>query len=241
MLSSTKGIILHFIKFGETSVIATVYTEKFGRQSYIVNSALGKNAHNKASLLQPLFLLDMVVYHKQTREVQRLKEFKSYSPFQSIPFDIKKSTQAIFIAEFLFKLMREEESRPELFRFIENSILYLDLMEEGISNFHLYFLARLTEFLGIYPNISGRENASWLDLKMGTSSPFEPTHTMFMDKEQTTVFNKLINMNLSDLPQLAVNKQLRKNLLLKIVEYYHQHFDSMGEIKSLTVLKEVFE
>jgi DNA repair protein RecO (recombination protein O) len=241
MLSHTKGIILHFIKYGETSIIATVYTEKFGRQSYIVNSALGKNARNKASLLQPLFLIDMVVYHKQTREVQRLKEFKPYSTFQSLPFDIKKSTQAIFIAEFLFKLLREEESYPELFHFIENSVLYLDLMEDGVSNFHLYFLARLTEFLGIYPNISGSENTSWLDLKKGTSSNVEPIHTMSMDKEQTSFFNQLVSMKINDLGQLAVTGQMRKNLLAKIVDYYHQHFDSMGGIKSLSVLKEVFK
>ena len=129
MLSQTKGILLHNVKYGENSIIATIYTEKFGRQAYIVNSAKGKKAKNKASMLQPLYLLDMVVYQKQSREVQRIKEFKTYETFHSIPFNIKKSTQVIFIAEILYKLLREEESSPELFHFCENAIKYLDLFE----------------------------------------------------------------------------------------------------------------
>jgi DNA repair protein RecO (recombination protein O) len=241
MLSTTKGIILHFIKFGETSVIATIYTERFGRQSYMVNSAFGKNAKNKASLLQPMFLLEMVVYHKQTREVQRLKEFKTYTAFQTIPFNVNKSAQTIFIAEVLFKLLREEESNPELYHFIETSILYLDQMKEGVNNFHLFFLAKLTSFLGIYPNIDSEENSSWLDMKKGTSTTTEPAHSMFMDKEQTDVFNQLVNLNIDDLPRFCLNRPLRKSLLAKMVDYYREHFESMGEIKSLPVLNEVFK
>lgn len=241
MLSGTKGIILHTVKFGENSVIATVYTEKFGRQSYIVNATHGKTSRSKASLLQPLYILDMVVYQKQTREVQRVKEFRPAATFHSLPFDISKSAQAIFIAEVLYKLIREEESSPELFRFIENAVCYLDLMEDGAGNFHLYFLARLTHFLGIYPNIDSDDHSARLDLKNGTSSTGEPLHTKFMDQNQTKIFNQLLDMKINDLPQFTISRQARKELLPKIVDFYRQHFDSMGEIRSMAVLKEVFE
>jgi DNA repair protein RecO (recombination protein O) len=241
MLSSTKGIILHFVKYGETSLITTAYTEKFGRQAYLVNSAFGKNAKNKASLLQPMYLIEMEVYQKQSREVQRIKEFKPYAPFQSIPFDVGKSAQTIFIAEVLFKLLREEESNPGLFNFIENSMMTLDKMEDGANNFHLFFLVHLTKFLGIYPHISGLGNPEWLDMKKGVSTSAEPAHPLFMDMEQTSVFNQLGNMDFGGLPQFFISRKLRQSLLAKITEYYRQHYETIGEVKSLTVLNEVFK
>ena len=48
MLATTEGIVLHTIKYGESSVIATIYTRDFGRQSYLVNAAHGKHSKNKA-------------------------------------------------------------------------------------------------------------------------------------------------------------------------------------------------
>ncbi|MBN1820046.1 MAG: DNA repair protein RecO [Prolixibacteraceae bacterium] len=240
MLSQTKGIFLHGVKYGESSLIATIYTEKFGRQSYIINSVKGKKAGNKSSALQPLFLLDMIVYQKENREVQRMKEFKTYETFRSIPFDIKKSTQAIFIAEVLYKLLQEEESNPVLFSFFENAIKYLDLTGESIGNFHLFFLARLTEFVGIRPQFNSSVNNSFFDLKKGETSLSEPAHPFFMDKNETSLFFNLVEMKTEKLQEFKINREYRNRLLIKIIDYYRQHFDTLREIKSLAVLNEIF-
>ena len=240
MLSQTKGIFLHHVKYGESSVIATIYTEKYGRQAYIINSVKGKNTGHKASLLQPLYILDMIVYHKDSREVQRIKEFKAMEILMTIPYDIRKSTQAIFIAELLYKLLHEQESNPDFFQFFENAIRFLDLSEENISNFHLFFLSRLTGFLGVSPHIADAPPDSFLDLRKGTCSRTEPSHPLYMDKTETQLFSQLVQLKINRFPELKINRETRKKLLLKIIEYYHQHFDSLGEIKSLPVLNEVF-
>jgi len=241
MLSVTKGIVLHHVKYGESSVIATIYTEKFGRQSYIVNSVRSRKARNKALLLQPLCLLELVAYQKQSRDVQRLKELRLLKAFRSIPFDIKKSSQAIFIAEILYKVLKEEESNPQMFRFLEQAIAFLDLITEGTNNFHLYFLSRLTEFLGISPNSGRLESGAWLDMEQGIAQPFKPDHPKFMDKEETEVFLRLSKLELNKFQEITVTKNLRKKLLVKILEYYQLHFDWVGRIKSLEVLNETFE
>src|SRR5665811_125739 len=115
MLVTTEGIVLHSIKYGESSVIATIYTRDYGRQSYLINAAHGKKSKNKASLLQPLFLVDMVAYQKQTRELHRVKELKSNQVYQNLAVDISKSTTTIFLSEILYKTIHEQESYPELF------------------------------------------------------------------------------------------------------------------------------
>ncbi|MBS1655487.1 MAG: recombination protein O N-terminal domain-containing protein, partial [Bacteroidetes bacterium] len=63
-LHKTKGIVLRTVKYGETSVIVTIYTELFGIQSYLVNGVRvsSKKGSGKANLFQPSAILDMVVY-----------------------------------------------------------------------------------------------------------------------------------------------------------------------------------
>ena len=113
MLAATEGIVLHYIKYGESSVIATIYTKDFGRQTYIINAARSKKSQNKAGILQPLFLVDLVTYQKQTREMQRIKEIKNTPVYQNIPFQVAKSSQAIFLAEMLYKTLMAQESSPK--------------------------------------------------------------------------------------------------------------------------------
>ena len=241
MLAATEGIVLHFIKYGESSVIATIFTSDFGRQSYIVNASRSRKSKNKAGLLQPLFLLDLEVYQKQTREIQRIKEFKSLQTYQNIPFDIAKSTQAIFLAEMLYKTIHEQEKYPELFNFIKNALLYFDLMEEGWQNFHLYFLLRLTEYFGFLPDTQKAGFESWFDLKKGSVVPFEPAHPFYANNDVTRHLINLSMLKINELGSFKVSRSMRDSILQTLVDYYQLHFENLGEIKSLNVLREVFQ
>ncbi|MCD6354717.1 MAG: DNA repair protein RecO [Prolixibacteraceae bacterium] len=241
MLASTEGIVLHFIKYGESSVISTIFTKEFGRQSYLINAARSKRSKNKAALLQPLFFVDLVAYQRQTHDLHRIKEMKAGETFQNIPFDIVKSSQAIFLSEILYKTISEQESYPEMFEFIKNALLYFDLMEKGAVNFHLYFLYRLTEYLGFLPNTSSAGFEGWWDLRNGTVVPFEPSHPLFANKETTRILRELSTLKIHEISKLAITRNQRETLLSKMVEYYQLHFDSLGEIKSLEVMRDVFE
>jgi DNA repair protein RecO (recombination protein O) len=241
MLASSEGIVLHSIKYGDNSLIVTVLTREFGRQSFIVNASRSRKSPNKANLLQPLFLLDLVTYQKQNREIQRIKELKPLHVYQNIPFDLARSTQVIFLAEILYKTINEEESYPELFDFIKNALLYFDLLDAGISNFHLYFIFRLSEYLGFLPGTEKVSFENWFDLKRGEMVPFEPSHPKYMNKEASEILIQLSKLKIQDLPTFRISKNMRSYLLEKLVDFYKLHFENLGEIKSLKVLAEVFE
>lgn len=231
---------MHFIKYGESSVIATIYTRDFGRQSYLVNAARSKKSQNKSSLLQPLFLVDMVAYQKQTRELHRIKELKSNQVYQNIPFNITKSSLAIFLAEVLYRTINEQESYPEMYDFIKNSLLYFDLMENGSSNFHLWFLFRLTEYLGFLPETAKVGFEGWFDMKKGAIVHFQPSHPFYANKEATEYLMRLSTLKLYEMSEFVISRTMRDTLISVLIDYYQLHFDNLGEIKSLNVLREVF-
>ena len=129
MLIKTRGIVLNFMKFRETSIIARVYTEQLGVQSYIVNSVRTKGKGSRIALFQPFTLLDMVVYTSPKGGLTRISEYKCAHPFISIPFDIRKSSMVLFLSEVVARTVKEEEENQPLFQFLYQAILAFDDLE----------------------------------------------------------------------------------------------------------------
>ncbi|HET6559303.1 MAG TPA: DNA repair protein RecO [Prolixibacteraceae bacterium] len=241
MLEHTRGIFLRSVKYSETSVIAVIYTEAYGRQSYMVNGARSKKSVGKTVAFQPLYLLDLEIYYHAGREIHRLKDVRISNPYSTIPFDIRKTSEVIFLAEILYKCLKEEEPNAGLFDFIYNTLSYLDLTDHGISNFHIWFIFKLTQFLGIYPNNDHALISNYFDLQTARFISHEPMHGQFADKHVTTLFARLFDVDQTTLDQLDYNHNDRRLVLEMLLEYYRIHFDNLGEIRSLSVLKEVLK
>lgn len=240
MHQKTRGIVLHSIKYGERGLITTIYTEAFGRMSFIMQGIHNRKSITKANLLRQLSLLEMEVDFKQGRELQRVREIKNSSPFSTIPYEITKSTQALFLAELLFKVLREEESRPELFAFLYGSIQLLDLMEEGVSNFHLLFMIQLSRYLGFAPSNNFSATERFFDLMAGKFAVNPPDHPWHLKESESEILSKLLEMSYQDAPLFKPDQAVRQTFLSFILEYYGLHLGNKIQIKSLDILKQLF-
>lgn len=229
MLHKTKGLALGYIRYRETSIIAKVYTEIFGIQSYIVNGVRSSNSKtNKIALFQPLTLLDMVVYHKKKDDtVHRISELKCYAPFQTLPYDVAKSSIALFVTEILGKTLKEEEANEALFDFLEHSVGYLDDAREGFENFHIQFLMQYASFLGF-----GIETVEDLDSELKYNHYPHPG-----DQQEQYATGQLLHSGYG--MTVPLDRQRRVNILEKLLFFFKIHMDSLGEIRSLDILKEV--
>ena len=91
MLIKTQGIIFHTKKYSESSLIVDIYTQEKGLRSYIISGVRSKKSKVSASLVQIMSLVDLVVYHRDDRDLTRIKEIKPAHVYQSLPFDVRKS------------------------------------------------------------------------------------------------------------------------------------------------------
>ena len=208
MIQKVKGVVLHHVRYKESSAIIYVYTDRFGRQAYLVNSIRGRRSKFSGSPLQPLTLLMIEAYHKEARELQRVKEMHNYLPYSTIPFDVSKSSQALFLAEILYKTLREEEPNRDLFGFLEHSFQILDVSDVGLVNFHLLFLVQLTKYLGFYPENNYSGTLSGFDMRNGQFSNGTGLHPEYFDRESSKLMNSLLGMSFSDLDQVSVNQDI---------------------------------
>ncbi|HVS94593.1 MAG TPA: DNA repair protein RecO [Mucilaginibacter sp.] len=239
MLHKTRGIVFKTTDYGESSVIVQVFTEKFGLQSYIINGVKKPKAKISRNMLQPLHLLGMVVYHKNTGQVQRISELKPFPVLQSIPYDVIKSSMVIFLNEVLYKAVRQQSPDENLFNFIFNAIEWLDNQTEGLANFHLLFLVRLTRYLGFYPEHVKTDGADYFDMKEGAFTRYKPQGLYNLSPPHTQNFYRLLQCNFENLPQLHFGNDERRYLLQKLLEYYALHIEGFGNIRSHEVLEEV--
>lgn len=240
MLNKTRGIVLSHIKYSDSSIIAHIYTEEFGRLAIMVKGVRSRRAPGKISIFQPLFLVEMEIYHKSRREIQTLKEIHNHKPFTSIPYDIRKSTIALFLGELLYKTLKEEEANPKLFDFLINTIQWFDLMEEGVSSFHLCFLSELTKYLGFYPDSNNGERCPYFDLQNGVFVGVKPIHPNHLSGDRTFQFHRLLKSTLQNFEEPGWSREVRTSLLDDMIEYYRLQIEALGIIKSIQVLKEVF-
>lgn len=240
MLQKTRGIVLHQIKYSDSSVIVHIYTEESGRQVFLIKGARRKKSNVRINMFQPLYVLNLEIYYSHKREIQRIKEYNNIIPFVSIPYDIKKSTIAIFLGEMLYRFLLLAESDKNLFGYLYNSINYLDMTEENVSNFHLLFLIHLTKYLGFFPNDNYSKHSLFLDLKNGVFLHSIPNHSHYLDKDESRLFNNLQKANFSEISLLKMSPASRTNLLYRLIEFYKLHQPFSGEIRSFQIMKEVF-
>ena len=174
MLHKTLGIILHTIKYSESSLITKIFTRDFGLQSYIISGIRSKKSRNKASLFQPLAMVEIVVSNSEKTNLQRISEINTHYPYADIPYNISKSSIALFLNEVLFKAINVEHPDENMFEFIKNSLQILDLEHKNCSNFHIYFMVQLSRFLGFYPQGNFSSSDSVFDLQEGRFVNFIP-------------------------------------------------------------------
>ncbi len=246
MTHQTRGIVLRTVKYGETSVIATIYTAKFGIQSYLVNGVRKASAKgSKAIMLQPAALLEMEVYHSELKNLQRIKDISWAYIYHNIYSDVVRNSIATFMVELLQKVFHQPETNEELYNFIEDAFMCLDQAPADIAaNFAIWFSLQLPQFFGLKihdpaPELITGEDL-FLDLAAGHFTATLPQHPQYLEGEWALITSDLLKvMHPTELDQFKMKKEARRILLNALLQYYHVHFQDFGSMRSMKVLQEV--
>lgn len=241
MIFNTKGIVLRTIKYGETSVVVTIFTELFGIQPYLVNGVRTSSKNSKAHFFQPSSILDLQVYHNELKNLQRIKEVKWNYLYKNILSEVLKNAIALYMVELLQKCLKQPENNTELFEFVEDALMVLDVSDDAVAaNFPLYFSLQLTQFFGFTIQNTFSNTLTILDLEEGTFIETDPHHQHFLEAGKSQLISELMKVqHPSELSQISLNKFLRRDMLLALQTFYMLHLPDFGVMKTLPVLQEI--
>jgi len=244
MTHKTRGIVIKTIKYGETSIVASILTSLFGLQTYLINGVRkSQKSGEKSILYQPGAILDLVVYHQDQKNLQRIKEAHWAQIHEHILSDVIKNSIASFMMELLQKTMRQPESNPDLFEFCEDCLICLDKADRrATANFPLFFALQLPQFFGFKLSLPDSEDAQHcLDLKEGIFVSEIPEHPLVLTGDPAIVTADLLKVNHpSDLDEFELNQNRRRMLIQRYMQYYALHVPEFGQMKTLSVMYEVF-
>jgi DNA repair protein RecO (recombination protein O) len=242
MLQKTAGVVLHTIKYNDSSNITDIYTEMFGRTSFIVSIPKSHRSAVKTALFQPLALVEIETDFHTRRPINRIKQAKLLYPFCSIPFDRSKTTIAFFLAEFMMHALREESENKELFLYLKNSITWLDNCEKDFVNFHLVFLMHLSQFIGFYPDLRDYHQGDYFDLENSCYMRQKPiNHTYYLEASEAAQVSNLMRMNYNSMHLFGMSRAQRNRCIEVIMKYYRFHLPEFPELKSLEILRELYD
>ena len=220
-------IVLHTLKYGDTSLIVHGYTQEEGRVSFILRGAFRQANGKKGSsnhgtvLLHPLSIVNYVASRSPKGSMPYLKEFSPKYRLHSIREDFDKISIAMFISELLYRTLLHSERDEELYDFLEDAVLRLEAFEGSPANFHLWFLARYAAFLG-FPFERGFN----LDY-----NPFTP--------QQTARLRTLHEASFEEAMVMAMTGAERKELIEAVIRWLEYHTGSRIELRSISVLHQL--
>ncbi|HNS17802.1 MAG TPA: DNA repair protein RecO [Bacteroidales bacterium] len=236
----SRGVVFHHVSFGESSIVARIYTEKYGLQSYMIKGVRNKKARIPYSLFQPGMLLEMVVSKNEKHTLQHIREVRCEHLYETVLQDIRKTAVLIFMMDILNKTIREEEANPELFGFIHHSLVNLDESTGSVSNYHLVFLVRLARLLGFSPRNNFSDRDPYFNMSEGEFYSGKEIPGLYMDPPLTRIFSEVLHTDYDTICRLKLPSACRNELLEGILAYLGMHSPFVRDIKSHHILREVF-
>lgn len=242
MIEKTRAIVLHFFKFKETQFIVDFLTETHGRLTFLVKMSSRNSGLVKRQYLQSLMLLNIEFDYRPNLQFQKLKNIEVAHPFVSIPFSPMKVSLSLFLAEVLLYATRCEQKNELLFSFVFDSLVWLDDEKGSVANFHILFLAKLSFYIGIGPNISEASvEKPYFDLVDGTFVSLVPNHAHFLTEQESNVLLQLLRLDYKTMHLYQMSRVQRNYCVEVILSYFRLHVPGFQEVKSLSVLKELFD
>ena len=235
---TTDAIVFSSLRYGEADLIVSCFTRSNGLKSYLLRGILKSRKGNlKTSYFQLLTQLELVAVHKNKGSLERIKEAKVITPYKTLHTNVVKSGMVMFLAEILKNSIKEEEINEDLYDYLEQSIYWLDQNDE-IANFHIFFLIKLSAYLGFYPDTANIEG-KYFNLLEGkfVENPFGN----YCEKgDAVEAIKGLFGIDFDALPATKLSKKTRLGVLNLLLLYYQLHLQSYRKPKSLMVLNQLF-
>lgn len=238
----TTVVVLHTMPHGEKGVILYAYSRDFGRIAYYLFSSKGgvvRVGGNKISL-QPLSVLSLVGRRSSRGDLHRMVEAHSSFITVGIHGNIIKSSIAMYMCEFLYRVVKEQQGEPMVFDFIIGCIKSLDVIsDKEAANFHLYFTMQMVRFLGFYPD-NNYFDGSFFDIILGKFVLVRPLHQLHLETHTSELLSRLMTLDIDSLGSLSLSRVQRVELLDAMIKFLGYHHETAYRIESLKILGELF-
>lgn len=234
-------ITLRVVKHSDSTTIVTAWSRERGRVAFAVPAGNGREAQRRRALIMPFSLFEGVATIKPGKELGSIRDVRPYCCSGCRNFNPLKNTIALFLADFLSVVLRENQPDEHLSDFIFDSAIALyEADNAAIPNFHLYFIFRIGHFLGIAPDMGSYGRTKCFDMREGLFVTTPPVHRSYLLPNDARLVQLLSCLTPANLSHLHLSRDLRNQILDVMLDYYSLHHTPMSSLTSLKILRSLF-
>jgi DNA repair protein RecO (recombination protein O) len=246
VLISTSAIVLKTIPYGDTSVIARMFTENQGKVTILAKGAW-RPKNNAGALLEPMNHIHLQYYHKNSREIQVLKDGGFTQQFSNLRKELSKVIVGLTIVEMMDKSTLDNNPFPILYRLGWRVLEKLNDEKQNIWLVFVFFLYQLSLRLGFLPNIKKCSKCN-ADLISGCFDNYtgelicvncNTQSKISLDENSLSALQKLEGLHLDDLQTLSINIQGITNSIQFLDLFISFHLEGLKKLRSMTMLKQI--
>lgn len=232
--------MLNLRKHNDQYNVVTLFTSTRGRMSFLSAVGKGAGASRRAARLSPLSVIATDVRLQEGRSLQKLGAVEPVRVWNKLYFNPAKSAIAMFLSEFLYKLLLESAPERSMWEFIVDATAYIDASPGNASNLHIAFLVSLLPYAGIFPDLSNYEAGDYFDMQAGRYAAGVPLHHHVVEPMEASFVATLGRMTFANAHRFRFSREQRRRVLEALLHYYSLHYAGTADIKSLGVLNELF-
>lgn len=208
-------IILNYTKIRDNSIVVHTLSRTYGRKSFLVRTG----AKAKMAFYLPLNILELSVTENPKSDLWYASPVAAKYSLLGIRNNVFKNAISLFMAEVIYRTVKDGAAEDGLYEWCEHQILTLDALQSDFSNFHIYFLLEFCIALGFRPEVA--------DL------------LPFTDENQAVVA-QFMRSDLASAMLIPLTGRVRGDIASSIIRYLEFHTESAINIRSLQVLHELF-
>ena len=150
-LLRAKGFVLRNRPLGETDRLVTCFTLEHGKIAGVAKGA-GKLRSRFGGSLQPLSLIRLMLFGKETRSLYRIDHTDILTSFQAIRDDWEKVRPALYAVDLVDALLADADPQPQVFALLERLLTSVSTGDAARIELWLrLFEARLLTLVGYRP------------------------------------------------------------------------------------------
>lgn len=248
-LVKTEGIVLKSLRYGDSSMIFSLYTRDFGKIKL-----LAKGIKMNKSRMAPLgfFSLSEVVFYKKERsELHLLSSAESLSNFSGLSKSIHRFSWASALAELLEQLIKGEEPNQRIFNLSRKSLSRMEKADESnLEKLFWVFALKLLSHLGYKPKLDNcvdcakeiKDKEIFLSPERGgvicKRCAREDEFYLKLNRRSYLSARKLVSLDINKVDRYPLTKEDLQEIGELIVSFIRYHTGAK-DLKSLEFIKKV--
>ena len=230
-------IVLSTLRYKDNDLIIKAFSREIGLVSFIHRGAYKPKKGSTKSAFYQVLSQNLISTSAKNNDLKTVRDVTSNYLYTSLYTNVFKSSIAMFLSEVLTASIKEEHQNIALFEFLKTAFTYLDLSDH-FANFHLFFLVKLTKFLGFYPDFN--ENApNSFNLRTGKFE-LNLQDNYVIEGESAFFMKAFLKSDFDTYESIKMNSKQRNDFLNNLLLYFELHLIDFRHPKSLEVLKTLF-